>query len=97
MPQNEHEGRMARRVLLPVALLHVVCCGGLLLWALLGSAALATAGAWLDSAFVHAAAALLLVTGLVLLWRRFSRATSATGSDEAEVQREAERLRRARS
>ncbi len=65
-PQRELVGKW----ILPVALLHVICCGGLLLPAIIGSAAVATLTGYLFDPLVQLAGLALLALGAGLLWRR---------------------------
>jgi hypothetical protein len=77
MNQGPSNRRALSRVLVPVAVLHGVCCGGLLLWLLLGSAGIAALGSHLGDPLILAAALLLLGGGGLAAWRSRRRRRAA--------------------
>ena len=55
----------------PIALVHVVCCGGFLLPFIIGSAAMATVTGYLFDPLVQLGGLVVLGCGLALMWWRF--------------------------
>ena len=71
-----HQGRNRhglRGWLLPIALVNVICCGGLLLPTIIGSAAVATLTGYLLDPLVQLAGLALLAFGVGLFWRRLQQ------------------------
>ncbi|MCH8844035.1 MAG: hypothetical protein IID61_13825 [SAR324 cluster bacterium] len=73
MNRKEDDKSGLRSWLVPVALVHVICCGGLLLPAIIGSAAVATLTGYLFDPLVQFAGLALLTFGVGLLWRRLQQ------------------------
>ncbi|MBI4082233.1 MAG: hypothetical protein HY423_06430 [Candidatus Lambdaproteobacteria bacterium] len=65
--------RTSPRFLTGALLVHVVCCGGLLLWPLIGTAGLSALGGYLGDPLLQGAA-LLIGGGIgVAVWLRYRR------------------------
>ena len=63
-------GRISKKVLVPVLLAHVACCGGILLWPVMGSAVIAALGGVTNSLALQLAGLILLAGGVIVFWRR---------------------------
>ncbi len=59
--------------MIPLLLAHVVCCGGILLLVVVGSAGLTAIGGMLRNPLVQVVGLILLGMALVAFWRRRGR------------------------
>ncbi|MEE8436648.1 MAG: hypothetical protein V3S64_17810 [bacterium] len=77
---------------LPLMLLPVLCCGGILLIGGIGSLGVAAILSWISAPLVQLGAAGLLGAGLLALWRRrmLRRAAEAQTLTEAKVRTQME-------
>ncbi len=90
--QDEKEKEMGSMSWLPLMLLPVLCCGGVLLIGGIGSLGVAAILSWISAPLVQLGAAGLLGAGLLALWRRkmLRRAAEAQTITEAKVRTQSE-------
>ncbi len=69
MKQDPRKEPSPGRLLIPGALLHVVCCGGLLLYLVAGSTLLGAIGGYLSDPLIQGAGVLLLAGAGLAVWR----------------------------
>lgn len=67
--QSKPPGR-SKKMLVPVLLGHVVCCGGILLWPVIGSAVITALGGIADSLALQLVGLALAAGGAAVFWRR---------------------------
>lgn len=67
--QTKPQG-ISKKIVVPVFLAHVVCCGGILLWPVIGSAVIAGLGGVTNNPALQIAGLMLLAGGAAVLWRR---------------------------
>jgi len=70
MNQGNSNGRGLGSVVVPVAVLHAVCCGGLLLALLLGSAGFTVIAAFFQDPLIQAAGLIGAAALALWAWRR---------------------------
>lgn len=81
--QTKPQG-ISKKIVVPVFLAHVVCCGGILLVAFVGSAGFAAIAAFAHDPVVQAVALAGAALLLVVLWsRRRTAAARGTGGDRS--------------
>lgn len=66
---------------IPVLVAHVACCGGILLWPILGSTAITALGGVINSPVIQLGGLILLVAGFVFFLRRIKHKTRVTQQD----------------
>ncbi len=74
---------------MPAALAHVVCCGGILILTLIGTASLATVTGFLLHPMVQFVGVVILAVGISVLWRRIKRKTQLLPLDDQSAANDA--------
>lgn len=64
-----------KKLLVPLVVAHVACCGGLLLLPLASSATIGAAAGWLGDPHVQVGGVAVLLGSGLLIWRRLRRRT----------------------
>lgn len=91
--QDEEKKGNGSLAWLPLMLLPVLCCGGILLIGGIGSLGMAAIMSWISAPLVQLGAAGLLGAGLLALWRHKMRRKAAetqTIAETAQVQTHSE-------
>lgn len=71
----------SKKMFIPVLVAHVACCGGILLWPILGSTAITALGGVINSPVIQLGGLILLVAGFVFFLRRIKHKTRVTQQD----------------
>lgn len=70
MKKQANPQGISKKMFLPVLLAHAACCGGILLWPVVGSATITALGGFMDSLALQLVGLILLAAGFTVFWRR---------------------------